>query len=57
MYCLHSNCSDIFKGRTEAAFECWVLRNLFGPKGEEVTGYREEFIMRSFYTFTPQKYN
>jgi len=48
MYCLHSSCSDACNGRTQAAFENWVLRNLFGPKGEAVTRYREESIMRSF---------
>jgi len=57
MHCLHFNWSDTFKGRIEAAFENWVLMNLFGHKGEEVTKYREESIMRSFKTFTPYKYN
>jgi hypothetical protein len=38
---LHSSWSDTFKGRTQTAFENWMLRNLFGPKREEVTRYRK----------------
>jgi hypothetical protein len=29
-------------------FENRVLRRIFGPKGEEVTGDGENYIMRSF---------
>jgi len=41
-----------FKGRTRTAFQNWVLRNLFGPKREEATRYREESTMRSFKLLT-----
>jgi hypothetical protein len=34
-------------------FENRVLRRIFGPKREEVTGNGENFIMRSFMICTP----
>jgi hypothetical protein len=34
-------------------FEMRVLRRIFGPKTDEVTGGGENFIMRSLMIFTP----
>jgi hypothetical protein len=35
------------------AFENRVLRRIFGPKRDEVTGKGENYIMRSFMICTP----
>jgi hypothetical protein len=34
-------------------FENRVLRRIFGPKRDEITGSRENFIMRNFMICTP----
>jgi len=34
-------------------FEKWVLRRIFGPRGDEVTGIGENYIMRSLMICTP----
>jgi hypothetical protein len=38
-------------------FENRVLRRIFGPKRDEVTGEGENCIMRNFITCTPHKHN
>jgi hypothetical protein len=34
-------------------FDTRLLRRIFGPKRDEVTGSGEDYIMRSFVTYTP----
>jgi hypothetical protein len=36
-------------------FENRVFRRIFGPKRDEVTGSRENYIMRSFVICTPHQ--
>jgi hypothetical protein len=36
-------------------FENRVLRRIFGPKRDDVTGFGENCIMRSFITCTPRQ--
>jgi hypothetical protein len=40
------------QGRTQAE-GVWVLRIIFGPKRDEVTGSGRNYIMRSFMICTP----
>jgi hypothetical protein len=36
-------------------FENWLLRNIFGPKRDEVTGEWKKYKMRSFMTCIPHQ--
>ena len=45
--------ADIDVGRRLRVFENRVLRRIFGPNRDEVTGSGEKYIMRSLMMYTP----
>jgi hypothetical protein len=45
----------LWEERRLRVFENRVLRRIFGPKGDEVTGSGENYIMRNTMICTPHK--